>query len=1034
MSRNFRGFFIGALSLLGAISFSSCGPSSGSASRAKLELVEVQNGFGLMLPHRVRLVTDDPSTAPVVKILSMQDLKANVSSTNPILPVQHWPEDAILPSGLAGNHFIAIQFSADLDMDSILTGTPGSPDYGLAGAIEINKIDMTTPEAPEITPVPGRAFINGYTGIGGSLVKVVGVASGQPVALSATGTGFPGTGTGNNFSGASALVSPKVFVFVADSNSNLGGTPETFPTGVEIQIKITRDVLGANGKLLTAGGLVCSTVGPDTIKPEVYIDTTRTIDPDRDIIDITPGNDDVDVDPSTTIEVGFTEPVQPFFVGGFFQSNVPPGTSPSLILTSGPQNQPTTINFPFSVEPVSVFDLSRYKLTPSLNLPAASPVAIPGGAVFNFAQVEVLQNSFGDLMVVAGTGETGVNALGQNKNTLRQTTRFEIGEGPGLVNAPVAPEAIYIGRNGPEGGISVIDMNGFGQGTGDPSNDLDQLLEPGDVSKWPFNPNFALNGPNGEIVPQMGSPTSTLDGGSAGVFTLTKDTSLSDRLFTAVGNITDIHVGQALDKIFNNQTSATGGACLSGGNNCARRSFMIANGTNSNSIQLGPNPNPPRLLFDPTKNCLSPQILGDDPFSATSTVANGLVVGNAFGTVGGTAPRGLLGGGSRGVSGFRGPAPSQNTPGACASANFTSRQQIGHFLYVVDNSNKKLLVLNSNRMTLIDSISLPDPTRLGFSPDLKVIGVTNFSTGTVSFIGADPEGSSFHQVIAEVAVGEGPMGIAWNPEMEDIFVCNNLGNSVSVLRHGGTYPVRKTVSSQIVSPIDVVVGHRQIGYGDNSALYYAYILNGNGTVTIFESGPDIGAQAIGFDQTIGVVNQSFPSARAFLAGFGPITDVYIAHSNPAGGAQISQVTMISGPTGQQTLNPFSAGQTNFLSPSFRDKQFGTLTSIPNTELSGQHPTDLAFDDMTNAGNIASSVSIYTPFLQGATQDGKDLYRGTGRVSTPSYLFVANPDAGYVDVIDVATMTRFRPVSGGQQQFDGTIRAPGCSVLANYWRQ
>lgn len=46
-------------------------------------------------------------------------------------------------------------------------------------------------------------------------------------------------------------------------------------------------------------------------------------------------------------------------------------------------------------------------------------------------------------------------------------TSFTTGEGPGIVNAPVAPECIYVGIGGAQSGVSVIDLNGFGQGTGD---------------------------------------------------------------------------------------------------------------------------------------------------------------------------------------------------------------------------------------------------------------------------------------------------------------------------------------------------------------------------------------------------------------------------------------------------------------------------------------------------------------------------------------------------------------------------------------
>ena len=759
-ARGARPFHI-LLLALGAMPLG-CGPKAGTASSAKLDLVEVQNGFGLLLPHQVKLATAPPATAPVIKIRTLADLKNNVSSTNPLLPVSTWPTTATLPSGNPGNHFVVVECTAPLDMTSVLDGTSGSPNYGLGkGTIQVLQRSVVNPASPVTTPVPGRAFINGFTGVNGTLQQVVTLSSaGQPVAVpNSVGVGFPGTTT--NFSGANKLVADTTFVFVADSDGNLN-TFETFPTSIEILIKVSTGVKGANGKALLTAGTVTSTVGPDTIPPEVFVDSS--VNPP--MVDITPGNGAGNVSPTTTITIGFTEPVQPFYVGSFLKPNIPPLLSPSINVTSGSQASPTQITFPFTAEPLSVFDLTRFRLTPSLNFPAATPVSLPNAPVLNFVQVQVLTGAgigFGDLIVQPGTGVPGVTAKPQNRNTLGQATSFQTGEGPGLVNAPVSPEAIYVGRNPPLGGVSVIDLNRFGQSTGDPTNNLDNILDATDVSKFPFNPNLAVSGTQGQIVPPMVIGNSTLDGGSAGAFTLTKDTSLKDQLFTPGGSITDIHIGQPLDRVFNNAPVPLG-SCLGGGsNNCAGNGFhfnTIGLPALGNSIDLAPVPNPPRLFLNPFKNCLSPQILGEDPIAITSLATNVLDPGDAFGVVGGLPPTGLPWQGLL-VPNFTGPSPEQTSPASCPP--FFNRQQIGHFLYVVDATTQKLLILNSNRMSLIQSIDLPDPRKIGFRADLKMIGVTNFSTGTVSFIGTDPVGSDFHQVIAEVKVGKGPLGISCQP-------------------------------------------------------------------------------------------------------------------------------------------------------------------------------------------------------------------------------------------------------------------------------
>jgi hypothetical protein len=76
----------------------------------------------------------------------------------------------------------------------------------------------------------------------------------------------------------------------------------------------------------------------------------------------------------------------------------------------------------------------------------------------------------------------------------------------------------------------VVDLNGFGQSTGDPRfgdpNNPQGLTFPKGWSNFPNNPNLRGYGPI--IVSAARSGTCTVDGGSAGCFTLTRDTSLND--------------------------------------------------------------------------------------------------------------------------------------------------------------------------------------------------------------------------------------------------------------------------------------------------------------------------------------------------------------------------------------------------------------------------------------------------------------------------------------------------------------------------
>ena len=65
---------------------------------------------------------------------------------------------------------------------------------------------------------------------------------------------------------------------------------------------------------------------------------------------------------------------------------------------------------------------------------------------------------------------------------------------------------------------------------------------------------------------------------------------------------------------------------------------------------------------------------------------------------------------------------------------------------MLDRGNRQVLVVNSNRFTVLETIKLSDPTSMAMSPNLKLLGVTNFSSNSVSFIDIDPASPRFHTV------------------------------------------------------------------------------------------------------------------------------------------------------------------------------------------------------------------------------------------------------------------------------------------------
>lgn len=1043
-----------ALALLGLsyAALASCGGGGGGSSSSSggsgLRIDEVSNGFGRLLPHSVyKPNAQGFPSGELIAIRSLDDLVQNVTPNNPVQKPVSWQPTAQLPTGAPGNHYIYAKFTSDIAIDSVLSNDPAAQvSSGLKGPI---LIVATDPVSGATVPVRGRAFVNGQTyggpPVGGSLQLQTwvqqsgGVISANPLF---GGDGFPGSQSLAPYPNAADLVSPRTLVFVIDEDDDLS-THETFPALVQVRMRITTGVLGTNGKLLAENGLASATVGDDKVKPEV-----AQSPPPFSVAVIQPGNGEQNVDPMTNVLVEFTEPVQPLSIAALPTGAVP-SPSGAILVQFGPSSNVVTV--PFNVRPPSIYDLSRYELVPAFNFPGAGPVFAQCG-VFNRVDITVNSQQFQD--------------LSGNTNTLGPTTFFFTGEGPGIVNAPVAPDAIYVGRIGSSPSISVIDLNGFGQSTGNPTYDILSPIIQGN-SNFPNNPNVKNNGAT--LIPSLKPGTCTIDGGSSGVFTLTKDSSLSDRLITSplIESVGDMMLGHALDSSFNNGPAPFG--CQAGfGNICAQTGLKQLNPIQSNANTLGPSapgqfgssspggenliswsphPNPPPLSFPPP--CISPFIAGQEPTALDSSLAApagpglvNLLTPGAF-PLGqpelNKPPQGLLVKEQNAF--FLGPSAPQTSISNCLP--FQVRQQIGHFLYMVDQVRGELVVLNSNRFTVLDRIPLPDPTQLAMSPNLDFLAVTNSAADLVSFVDINPTSATFHTVVKSVKVDKGPRGIAWDTANEDILVCCEQAGSLVILS-AFSFEVRKKITNQLSQPFDVAITPRQANFGLLRNVYFAYILNRNGSIALFESGPN-GVNGWGYDEVIGAPTFKFNKPKAIQPDHVHLTSgVWVVHEDPLGtngiatglkGGAVSNMFLESGTTGQLPL--VNLGQQ--INPQLRDIEFTVAVSIGPGQLTGL-PVDIAFDNQMNLGglpNLSNSFSAGSPI----PINGKGLLRTVGVLAIntvePSYMFLAVPNSsqggGAVDVIQMSSgFLRFdtNPFLAGVQ----SVPASGASVVMDYWRQ
>lgn len=1050
---------------LGLTCFASCGGGGGASDGSSSDFVitEVSNGFGKLLPHQIAIkdVNGQP-TSQVVEITRIEQLIANVERTNPIRPPTEWPTEAKLPNSLAGNHFLYARFSQALDPVSVLSGKVADGAGAIGAGIQVQSVNPVT---GEISPIPGVAFVGGQTygptvssdparfqfqtwvQRNGDLLQAALIEGATP------GLGFPGTEAGTSFAGVAELVEPATFVFVVDTDGDLT-THETFPTGVQIQMRIGGGVRSLRNKLLEQVGLASSTVGADTITPEVLVrgDAQEPV--------IEPGNGQQDVDPQTNIFVEFTEPIQVLFLGDL-DDGTPPALSAAVRVSFGPSSQ--RVQVPFSVKPVSIFDLTRFELVPSYDFPGTGPELIGSSCAAGFGEVQITVNTnqFQDLRL--------------NTNALAPATSFTTREGPGLVNAPVTPDAVYIGRTGSNQGVSVIDMNGFGQGTGNPTYDLLNPIVRGN-SNAPNNPNIVLTG--AQLIPPLAPGDCTFDGGSEGPFSLVKDSSLRDKLISSplIESVGDMALGHALDNTFSNEQPF--GCQAGGGNICSQSGLkqirLISGGPNTmasaniatlpviksdngveNLASWAPHPNPPPLVFPPL--CLSPLINALEPTSVDSIVPPVPVPPNPPFVRPGPGLRNLLVPGpfpqgipSLGLppqsslspelnSFFEGPSTPQPNIQLCHP--YMMRQQIGQFLYILDRVAGEVVVLNSNRFTVLDRIRLPDPTSFAMSPNLDFLAVTNEGADQVSFIDVNPGSATFHTVVKTTSVGTGPTGIAWDSCNEDIFVCNQSEGTVTVLS-SFTLDPRKTLRNQITRPIDVALTPRQTTFGFSRGVYFGYILNQNGKVAVFESGPD-GVNGIGFDDVIASLPFTFARPKAIQVDPSNLNSaVWICHEIPLdetgqptgqGGGALSNVGISGG-----TIGTIPLDTSLFANPQIRDLQFGVFASIAEgaNGLSGI-PVDLALDNMRNLSALTNFATQFSPGFP-LSYNGKSVVKlltGAPLAGTaPTYLFAAVPNPGVVDVFSMASSAFDKVDADVFSDGSNPIPAPNATVLMDYFRQ
>ena len=272
-----------------------------------------------------------------------------------------------------------------------------------------------------------------------------------------------------------------------------------------------------------------------------------------------------------------------------------------------------------------------------------------------------------------------------------------------------------------------------------------------------------------------------------------------------------------------------------------------------------------------------------------------------------------------------------------------------------------------------------------------------------------------------------------------MLVCNEGDGSLSIIAVADLQ-VRKVVRRGLAQPFDVAIIQRQTNFGYQRGVYWAYVLDRNGRLAFFESGPS-GAGGFGFDTIVGYVPGVFsnpqglqPDPRLLTGG------VWVLHENQVGadgqptGLTGGAASLIHVESALFGIQPLAAGE----QPSLRDLGFEVLVSLGSDQLGGT-PLDLAFDDLVNLGVYPG---VGSPFSAGvpATVNSKAQVRAPSQLVVPtnqaSFLFVAVQGASgeWIDVFDLRAsppqLVDTNPFVPGTQ----SIPAPGALVLADYFRQ
>ncbi len=205
------------------------------------------------------------------------------------------------------------------------------------------------------------------------------------------------------------------------------------------------------------------------------------------------------------------------------------------------------------------------------------------------------------------------------------------------------------------------------------------------------------------------------------------------------------------------------------------------------------------------------------------------------------------------------------------------------FAYITNMSGNNVSVIDTATNTVVATVAVGvTPLGVAVSPDGSFVYVTNSGSSTVPGVSVIATGTN--TVVATVSVGSGPEGVAVSPDGSRVYVANVFSNTVSVIATGtntvvATVPVGSGPAGVAVSP-------------DGSRVYVAN--ENNNTVSVIATGTNtvVATVAVGVNP-LGVA-VSPGGSRVYVSNFFSNTISVIATGT---NTVVATVPVGSGPEG-----------------------------------------------------------------------------------------------------------------------------------------